>query len=228
MVSVGGYWAMVSSFFQSKAFKSALGVLISAGLILWIVFSVNWAEVGSQLYHMQYWALIPCSVLIVLHYILRAMRWRYLLPETEQVATRNLFDAIMIGNFASFILPLRAGEFIRPYMLTRTSSFRFSSCFISVVVERFFDLSVVLLSFGVLVFFVEGIPPWAYAGAWSLSFLALCIFVFMLVGSFIPDKLLSFVTFFLQVFPEKLRKALRKFIQDFLEGAAVLRKLSNL
>lgn len=207
---------------RGKALKSLIGLLISCILIGWIVYSVEWGEVAEQLYQMRYWAFLPCTLVFVLHYLLRAWRWRFLLADGQRIKTRELFDAIMVGAFASFILPLRAGEFIRPYLLSKRNDLRFSTSFISIVVERFFDLSVVLLTFGILVLWIDSIPAWAYAGAWSLSLLALAIFVFILVGSFIPKPLLGISKSILSLLPERLSSVILSFLKDFLEGAAIL------
>ena len=72
----------------------------------------------------------------------------------EQVPLRRLFDAFMVGVFATFLLPFRAGEFVRPYYLKRYSHYSFLTCFVSVVVERFFDLATVLLGFAVMLVYV--------------------------------------------------------------------------
>jgi len=218
----------IKGLLHSKGFHALLGLAISVILIAWILYAVSWQEVGAALKGLNYLAFIPAGFLFILHYALRALRWKYLLPVDFPQPVRSLFDAIMVGAFATYILPLRAGEFVRPYMLSRQSELSFSSCFVSVIVERFFDLSMVLITFAIIVPFVDNIPDWAYTGAWSLGVLAVLILMFMLVGSFFPRQLLKLLAFCLQKFPEKSRIFLMKFADDLLAGTAVLAKIGTM
>ena len=113
-------------------------------------------------------------------------------------------------------------------MLTLHSVYSFSSCFVSVIIERFCDLALVLIAFGVMIIFVHDVPPLAHQGALSLSVVALMLFAFMLLGGLAPAKMLQLCELFVVLLPKKLQTSIRKFISDFLEGAAVLGNINNL
>lgn len=199
-----------------------LGLAVSAALLAWIAAVTDWPVVFGMLGRINYWFLLPVTALMVGHYFLRAWRWKYLLPAGASSGLRRLFDSLMVGNFATFILPLRAGEFVRPYLLTRYSKLSFSTCFVSIIVERFFDLLVVLGSFGVVALFVSNIPAWVNRGAILLSILAAGILALMLAGTFMPQALLKIADYFFNLFPSHWAARLRRFAGDFLNGAAVL------
>ncbi len=207
---------------RSKTLSSLFGLLVSAAVIVWLYYSINWSEVGTQLANSHYTLLLPISLLLVGHFVLRAMRWRWLLPGNEAIPTRQLFDSIMVGTFANFILPLRAGEFIRPLLLTQNSGHSFSTGLVSVVIERFFDLSAVLLSFAIMTYFVPQVPDLVHQGAAALTVLAIALLAFMLIGTMLPKAAERLVDFFIDLLPGKLREPLKKFSHDFIEGAAVL------
>lgn len=213
---------------QSKNFQAVLGLLISGAVICWLVFSVNWTEVWGVLKKVQYLVLIPATAVVCLHMTFRSLRWRYLLPNSDRPKLIRLFDAIMVGNFATFVLPLRAGEFIRPYMLTLRSAFSFSTCFVSVVIERFFDLSMVLLTFGVMILFIENIPALAHQGAMSLAVMAFALLIFMLLSGLMPDRITGLCDRCLNLLPEKIRSVLSRFLHDFIRGASVLASFKSL
>jgi uncharacterized protein (TIRG00374 family) len=212
----------------SKKAHSLLGFLVSLGLVAWMVWSMDWKAVGGELSRFQWWALVPSFALLVGHFYLRAWRWRYLLPPPAEgekpVAIQKLFDSLIVGALATFILPLRAGEFVRPFLLTRLSSYKFSSSFVSVVVERFFDLAVVLLSFAVVVALVPNMPSWVQGGVVVLSTMGAGIFALMVAGSFFPKLVLAIAGRILTFAPQKLRVGIEKFLADFLDGAAVLKR----
>jgi len=212
----------------SKKAHSALGFLVSIALVAWMVTSMDWQAVGGELARFQWWALLPCSALLVGHFYLRAWRWRYLLPPAQPgsapVSIQKLFDSLIVGALATFILPLRAGEFVRPFLLTRLSPYKFSSCFVSVIVERFFDLAVVLVSFAIVVSLVPNMPQWVQGGVVVLSVMGCGIFALMVAGSFFPAFVTSIAARVLVLVPVKVRSGVEKFLSEFLDGAAVLRR----
>lgn len=218
----------IKAILASRVFHSALGMAVSGILIGVLVYALDWPEVWRHLKSAHLWVLIPSLLLLWCHYWLRAWRWKYLLPPTDTVQWQRMFDSIMVGNFATYILPLRAGEFVRPYLLTRYSPHSFSTCFISVVVERFFDLSIVLLSFAVMVVYVPGVPDWVNKGALLLSVLALGILVFISLGALFPAQIERLLTVLLKPFPAKLSGFVQRFARDLLRGALVLRSFSNI
>jgi hypothetical protein len=215
----------VKDFLSSKKVHSALGLLITGAIIIWMIFGLNWHEVSVALLSFNYWVLIPATLVLLLHMFFRSWRWRYLLPEQSgpSLSLGRLFNALLIGNFATFILPFRAGEFVRPFILTRYSTYRFSVAFISVVIERFFDLSAVLLTFAVVMRLVPGIPQWVYVGANSLVVLALAILVFIVVSCLAPAAVKRLAHFCFKILPQSIRPALQRFTDDLLDGATVLK-----
>lgn len=207
---------------KSQILSTLLGIAISAGVILWMVYAIEWSEVSTQLANSHYWLFIPISFVLVLHFVLRALRWRCLLPGSQPIRTRDLFDGIMVGNFANYILPLRAGEFIRPLILIQHSSHSFSTGLVSVVIERFFDLSAVLLSFAAMAYFIPDVPTIVQQGATVLSLVAVGLLGFMLVGTLMPKTAEKLIDYGIDFLPDKFRVPMKKFCHDFIEGAAVL------
>lgn len=214
--------------FRSRLFQLLISLSISLSLIIWIYFTVDWHEVGSHLKGVHFWAMFPTAIVIFLHYLVRTWRWRYLLSGGERTGMWKRFDALMVGNLATFVLPLRAGEFVRPFLLSRIAEPSFIKGFVSVVLERFFDLSTILILFAVLVIKVPNLDPWIYRGAYSLTFLALLILGFITIGSYWPGRVRIFAAKCFSFGPEKLGKIFLPLIEDLLSGAAVLRDLKGL
>lgn len=211
--------------------KGSIGFAISASIILWLYNSLDWKVVGGHLAEVKLVWLLPATVIFFVHYFLRGLRWRYFLPHGEKLPVKPLFEALMVGNFATYILPFRAGEFIRPYMYTLRSNYTFPSTFVSVVIERFFDLASVLLSFGIVTSLVSGSfeeHRWITVGAVALSILASGILAFILVGILASTLVLQVVHFSVKTLPTRLQQLIVRFVTDFLEGARVLRSGRNL
>lgn len=212
----------MKSLLTSRKFHTWLGILVSAFILLLLLRMIDWVRVLEELKRVDYWIFIPATLITLLHFFVRSLRWRYLLPKGEKLPLSLLFDAFMIGSLATYLLPLRAGEFIRPYILKRKAEYSFSTAFSSIVIERFFDLSLVLLSFALMVMFVPGVPNLVYQGAAAFGVIAGAILLFMVAGGIFPDHVSSLSKLFLRPLPEGLQFRIGRFIDDFLAGTTVL------
>lgn len=210
---------------MKKSTQLVIGCVISAAMLYLAFKDIDFQKVGQSLAGLHLWP-IPIFLLFAgVHLFTRSFRWRYLLPPTEgeQVSVRTLFDAFMLGGFSSLVLPGRVGEFVRPLILSKWSSYSFGSSFISVVIERFFDLSAVLLTFALLATTSLPLPEWASIAAYSLGGMALCLFLFMMISCVAPAFIRSCVAFFLRPLPDKFSSLLGKFLNDLVDGAAVIK-----
>ncbi len=81
---------------------------------------------------------------VMLSYVLRAIRWQVMLAPLGHARFSVALRATVIGFAASFILPARAGELLRPWLLARREGFDASAVFATIVIERMLDLVTVL------------------------------------------------------------------------------------
>lgn len=208
---------------NAKNIKLLIGFGVSALLVGWMVYAMDWSAVGDEIWNAQYLYCVPALLLLILHYILRSYRWRLLCLGADKLSLRLVFDSYFIGNLATFVLPLRVGEFIRPGFITLKSDISFSSGLVSVVIERFFDLSAVLLSFGAIVLVIPGVPEVAVRGAQALLVLAICILVFIALGAICPAWISKVNAAVLSKFPQKISAKAGPFLSNLVAGAGVLR-----
>lgn len=78
--------------------------------------------------------------------LFRTARWRAILTASAGRPT-PLYDTFLstaIGFFSSAVLPIRAGDVIRPALLSRRTGIRFTGALAAVVSERLIDLMAVL------------------------------------------------------------------------------------
>ena len=210
---------------MKKSTQLIIGCVISGAMLYFAFKDIDFTKVGQSLSGIRLWPIVLFLIFAAVHLFTRSLRWRYLLPPVEgpQVPVRTLFDAFMLGSFSSLVLPGRVGEFIRPLILSRWSSYSFGSSFISVVIERFFDLSAVLISFAVIATLPLPLPEWATIAAYSLGGMALCLLLFMLGSCVMPAFIRSVVARFLKPLPAGASKVIGKFLNDLIDGAAVIK-----
>jgi uncharacterized membrane protein YbhN (UPF0104 family) len=116
-----------------------LTYLASFGCLVWTLRGANLGELKDDLATMNWWWLGLAVVADISVYCWQAVRWREVLRPVEQVSFRNAVSAIYVGLFANEVLPFRAGEILRCYMVSRWTQLPFSVVISSALIERIFD-----------------------------------------------------------------------------------------
>lgn len=136
--------------------KKSIKFIISAALavlLLWFSFrEVDWSDFSDGLKSFR-WEFIALSMLAgAFSFWLRGLRWRMLLlpidPNTKRITT---FNGINVGNISNFVFP-RIGEFVRCGVITRRTTAPYDKVLGTVVLERGWELLVMILLFLVVIF----------------------------------------------------------------------------
>jgi len=120
---------------------------------VWLLWSVDLRQLKEQLLRTDWWWLGAAGGLGVGGLLVRAWRWRYLFPPRSDPP--GLVPAMMIGYMVNNVLPLRAGEIVRIYVVSRRWGGRFWTAAATLVVERVLDSLCIVLILGLLLFFVD-------------------------------------------------------------------------
>ena len=129
------------------------GLVIALVALYYTLRNVSFGEVAASFKEMDHIYIVPSLLIIALGYVFRAYRWQALLESTLKVDVSGLYSPMMVGFMGNF-LPARAAEVLRPYLLSKKYDITFSAAFASIVMERLFDLVMLLLIF-VWVFWFE-------------------------------------------------------------------------
>jgi len=143
-----------------RLIKILLGIAISVALLVWAFWKVDVRAVAARLAD-THWGWLAVSIACCLASLwARAVRWRYLFPRT--VHPTHLFNAVMIGYMGNNLLPLRAGEVLRVYVVTRRGQPLWTTV-TTLVVERALDG----LAIGIVLAFVFLRVPTPREFAWA-------------------------------------------------------------
>lgn len=86
------------------------------------------------------WAFPTYAVSTIGATFFRTYRWNHLLrPISAAFSPWRVFGIGLVGSAATFFAPLRSGEIVRPYLLSRERSFTFFQATGTVVAERIID-----------------------------------------------------------------------------------------
>src|SRR5262245_17097005 len=129
-----------TGFWERHGIKLGVSILLGGG-IAWVL-----ARGGLPLLpprvafaSLKPWT-IPAYVgsLALLHYV-RAIRWRHLLRPVGEVNNRSIVAVSWIAFAAILISPLRSGEIVRPYLITKRGSVRLWEATGTIGAERIID-----------------------------------------------------------------------------------------
>lgn len=120
-------------------FVLVLTNLVSLGCLVWTLRDAQLSELGADLAALNWWWVAVAIGAQLSVYVCQALRWVLILASVVNLRVRQATRAIFVGLFASETLPLRAGEVLRCYMVSRWTGLPFSVSLSSVVIERVFD-----------------------------------------------------------------------------------------
>jgi uncharacterized membrane protein YbhN (UPF0104 family) len=107
--------------------------------MIWALSGANLPRIWGEIQHMHWRWVVFAIVCDVFVYLLHGWRWKLLLTPVEPVKFSHTVEAIYVGLFANEVIPLKAGELIRCFLLSKSAEIPLSVTFASALIERIFD-----------------------------------------------------------------------------------------
>jgi uncharacterized protein (TIRG00374 family) len=211
--------------------RTALIIAATVGLVAFFLRDADMAGVWAETRRADPWLLFLALVMTFATYVIRAWRWQSMLAPLGPTRFSSALRTTIIGFAASAVLPARAGEVLRPYLLARRERLNATAAFATIIIERLIDLATVLVLFGVFVLFVpagtvSGDPSkLSHVKFWgvlaSVGAIAGMILLFVLAGH--PERLGRAALRIERVLPARLAAVVARFVETFAQGLAVMR-----
>jgi glycosyltransferase 2 family protein len=211
--------------------KSALGIALSAGLLVWTLRGESPAEIWSVLSQSNLPLLALAALVATSIFPLRAIRWRIILdPLAPKLPIGALWRSIAIGMMVNNIYPARLGEVARAFALTReTRRVNLAGSVASLAVDRVFDaltLMLLLVSAMLVPEFPKGMTVGGQPiqrGAFVFAAGAVGLFVILYVIVAIPERLVWMYAAVVGRFAPRFVTRGSEIIHSFSQGLGVLR-----
>lgn len=217
--------------FGSRPFQVAVSLGLAAGFTWFFLRRVDFAELGRAIAGASVGWIVASAGLGIGTFVLRAVRWQWILAPVGRVSFMPAFRATAIGFAANTVLPARAGEVLRPALLSRERGLPFAALLASIAFERVLDGLSQLLFLAIAL--VAGPPagspaetaalsssPALRLAAAALSAAIILLAMFAVVWRETTERLLDA---FLRLLPERWRPRLRGIGHTFLDGFASLK-----
>jgi len=203
-------------------------VALIVAIVLWRLYSgsFQWQEFARAFRGLNAFWLALSVVLILATYYGRALRWEVMLRPVKPGASINRILSATVIGFTAIVLLGRAGELVRPYLISTRERVPFTSQVAAWVLERIYDLLMVLAIFG----FALARVPWGklplrhglallfQTGGWVVgSIAATCIILLVGFGKYshIARRVVAWVS---GILPERLRIRAQHLAEAFLDG----------
>src|SRR2546426_165895 len=123
--------------------------MLAVAIIWWFGRKLDWRQVKLALQNSDWRLILLASGVVILGYLWRAIRWRAFLAPLTKASLREVWIATTVG-FGAVLLIGRAGEIVRPVVLPmRDKRVRPAASFVTIMVERLYDMTTVVLLFAV-------------------------------------------------------------------------------
>jgi uncharacterized protein (TIRG00374 family) len=135
--------------------QRAIGYLLAGAGVIWALHGLELPKLLDQIANINWWLIALAVLCDVLSYLVQGKRWQLLLKPVGEISTLRSTEAIYAGLFTSEILPLRPGELVRAWMVSRWTGVGFVAVMPSIVVERLFDGVWLAVGIGLTAIFVQ-------------------------------------------------------------------------
>lgn len=143
---------------KNIAISLILGILLSTAALYLSFRKVPFADLAAYLTTINYFWILPAVFIALMSFVIRTLRWQFILGAAHTVNFRQAFHPLMIGFMLNCILPGRIGELARPAILQKKDNIPFSTGLATVAAERLFDI-ILLIILSITVFAFVHIDP---------------------------------------------------------------------
>ena len=153
--------------------------------------------------------------------MLRSYRWGVILEPIEKIDQWSLFSITAVGFMAITILPVRMGEFARPYLISQKSTIKMGSSLATILVERIFDMLTLMMVL-LLVIMMVNLPAWIFRSACSILLIVIPLLLILIFLAVKREASLKSIDRIIGMLPQTLSSRLMKLLHSFLDGLQVL------
>ncbi len=146
-----------------------LGYAIAIGSLVWVFHQFDYKQMEQDV-RTLHWGWVGLAIALnLLVYVIDGWRWRVLLSPAEDAPFGECVKAVFVGIVANGVLPAKAGEVIRCYLLSHWTDTPLSLALTSDAVGRIMDGIWMVVAFYLLTIGVTDIPRALRDGTFLLA-----------------------------------------------------------
>ena len=119
--------------------RAALGYALAAACLVWVLHDYDFHDLLRRVAGMNLWLVAAAVLCDVLSYVCQGARWRLLLRPFGSISVWRCTQAVYAGLFTNEVMPMKPGDLVRAYLVSRWMSVRLVTVAATILVERLFD-----------------------------------------------------------------------------------------
>jgi uncharacterized protein (TIRG00374 family) len=188
-----------------------LAGFIFGGIFLYIsTKDLNLSDFNYVFEHLNTWWILPLILAGTLFIISKAYRWKLLLQPVYNANLNELYSSIMIGSSVGYTISVYIGEVVRTFCFAKQCNVSKSSVLATIILERFFDLFILLIFFGIALIYTSELPFDGVKIGYIFTLMGLILFTLMMFAVFQTDQCLKVVHFLSSWLPVEIQKKVVK------------------
>jgi glycosyltransferase 2 family protein len=162
--------------------KLLLSLAVGGAFLVLAFRNVDRDQLRDAFAHLDARWLVPAVCLSLLLQVFRAWRWQLELRPLARVPFTTLWVVVSVAYMAINLLPIRMGEAVRPWLLSRRSTVSFSNVVGNLIVEKTVDSAVIVFYILLGLLTTENLPAWVRRGAVvpAVAFVALALVIVLI------------------------------------------------
>lgn len=210
-----------------------LGFAISLAFLALFFYQTDWNEIRDAFTNANYAIALASLPVYFAGIWVRTVRWQYLLRPVARVKATRLYPVVIIGLMANNILPARAGELVRAYVLGERERVSKASSLGTIAVDRLFDGLTLVPMLLIVIPFVSSSEEFPLPVVdWTVNLLQLAVVMAVLFGAALVVLVLLAFSQGLRdradllvhrLTPERLRPGVEGLAHSFFAGLQSLR-----
>lgn len=205
-----------------RALKIIIGILISAVFLYLALRGVDAHAIYEELAHTEPLPLVAAVVAFLTAFVVRGARWKVVLESTPDCPSfRKLISALFIGYAANGVLPLRAGELVRSFAISRKSRMSTATALSSIVLERVVD-GLTLLAVLAALLLLRDFPDWVTGIAYGALVLFGGGIAFLLAIYHFRGRAITAITSLIGRLGIKRTEGVSRILARLVEGLSLL------
>jgi glycosyltransferase 2 family protein len=134
--------------------RMTLSYVLAIACLVWVFHDYDLSDLHRRVARTNLLLATLAIFCDVLSFVCQGWRWRLLLRPFGSISILRATQAIYSGMFVNEVLPMKLGELLRAFLISRWTSVKLATVATSIVIERLFDGLWLVVAFVVTIIFI--------------------------------------------------------------------------